>query len=599
MKGIKVMSLELFKEGIKKFWIVPLILTIILVLTVPAYTLLQKDVIDENAKIFEQIDTSAGSVNENVQTDLAGAYKELAGATFIYSPYVMLVILILPIVLGVQLFGNSKKTKNRLADFIQEKGLSKDCVYKTNIVTGIVLSIMPILVSTVLLVIIKLFAGMGDYITAKVLVGWACLGLVTSTLFFVFTALMGFITKSKPLQVLYTYGLMFIPVFMAYLFEIVLTRIIYGFPGFTTGIIEFFNQIPAIKVCQSFTSDYINYIATHSLNIWYALVYAVIIAAIVFVGYKLLSVKDQEKLQTVGDKIFKYIWIFIVGSFLYVAFALSFNNALIAILVTVAILLSVYILKELITKKSFKALLNGKVYYIISVVAILFVGLLSNNLFGYEIKVSSADEVEYMTYTASYPNEMGEIEFRTEENIKFLMDKHQSFIAEKNKVLDVNEEYTRVFLQYKLKNGDSIIRSYETVLSMEEEIFASDEYVKQKYAYMFDNSENIDILKIAGYYNDKQFMFEANRYENLDMLNEVVSCIASDLTEFDVHIASSGEYKQFSDREGIQILQVALLDGMNQYTSYLYYLKIDDEYKLVKKLQDLIDDKSEFISWEE
>ena len=401
------------------------------------------------------------------------------------------------------------------------------------------------------------------------------------------------------LQVLYTYGLLFIPVFLVYLFEIVLTRVIYGFPGFSNGIIGFLNQVPAIKVCQSFTRDYITYTATNSLNIWYALVYAIIIAAIVFVGYKLLNVKNQEKLQTVGDKIFKYIWIFIIGSFLYVAFALSFNNALVAILVTAAIMLVVYILKELITKKSFKVLLNGKRYYIISTVVVLFVAVLSNNLFGYETKLPNADEIEYMTYTASYPNETEAIEFRTEENIKFLMDKHQSFISEKNKVQDVNEEYTRVFIQYKMKNGESIIRSYETVLSMEEEIFATDEYVKQKYSYMFENSENIDILKIAGYYNNKQFIFEANRYENLEMVNEIVSCIANDLIEYDVHIASEGEYKQYSDREGIQILQVALLDGMNQYTSYLYYLKIDDEYKLVEKLQELIDDESEFITWSE
>jgi len=313
-----------------------------------------------------------------------------------------------------------------------------------------------------------------------------------------------------------------------------------------------------------------------------------------------LKVDNQEKLQKVGDKIFKYIWIFMVAAFIYLVFVLSFNNPLIAILITVGILLLVYIAKELISKRSFKAILNGKHYYIISACAVVFVAVFSNNLFGFETKLPSADEIEYMTYTASFPVENGEIEFRTEENIKILMDRHQEFINEKGKFQDLTEnEYTKVYFQYKLKNGDSIIRSYETKSAIDENLFASDEYVKQKYAYMFEDSEKIDILKIAGYYNNKQFVFEVNRYDDLELLNEIVSYIASDLSEYDVHMQPSGEYKQYSDKEGIQILQVALLDGMNQYSSYLYYLKINDEYKLVEKLQELIDDESEFISWEE
>jgi len=594
------MSLELFKEGIKKFWIVPLILTIILAITVPMYTVSQKASIEQSATVFEQIDTSAESVAENIDANIAGLYKELTTGNLIYNPYTMFVILILPIVLGVQLFGNSKKGKNRLADFIKEKGLSKEVVYKTNIVTGIVLSIMPILVSTILLLIIKLFAGMGDYITAKILVSWAVLGILSSIIFFVFTVLIGFITKSKSTQVLYTYGLLFIPVFLVYLFESFLTKVIYGFPGFSMGIFEFLNQVPSIKVFQMFVGNSINYLVTHSLNIWYALVYAIIIAIIVFVGYKLLNVKNQEKMQAIGDKIFKYIWIFILGVFVYIAFMLNFNNAFISILVTVGIFLIVYILKELISKKSVKAILNGKRYYIIGVATIGFVILLSSNLLGYETKVPEASEVEYMTYTLAYPYETDEIEYRTEENIKFLMDKHQEFILDKNQVKDISsDELSRVYLQYKLKNGESIIRSYETVLTLDESIFKTEEYIKQKYAYMYDDSEKIDILKIAGIYKDSQFIFEVNRYDNLEILNEIVDCISKDLLNHNVHVLTTGEYQQYSNDEDIEFLQVALLDGMNQYTSYAYYLKIDEKYDLVKKIQELIEDESEFISWGE
>lgn len=592
------MSSELLKEGLKKFWILPLILTIVLVLVIPIYILTQKSTIENSAATFEQIDDTAQNLEEPVDLDLTTSYKELAGATIIYSPYAMFIILILPVVLGVQLFGNSSKTKNRLQDFIEEKGLTKKIVYKTNITTGMILSLMPIIITTILLVLLKLFAGMGDYITTKVLVNWTSLGIFASILFFTFTAIMSFITKNRFIQVLYTYGLLFIPVFMVYLLEIFMTKVIYGFPGFSSGVIEFLNQVPSIKVCQMFTTSYVGNTLANSLNIWYAFVYAIVTLIIIFIGYKLLNIENQDKLKIVGSKIFKYIFIFIIGAFLYVSFMYAISNSLISILVTVGLFLLVYIIKELATKKSIKALLNGKRYYIMSVVVVLAIVLLSSDLFGYEKKVPELGDVEYVTYTVSYPNKIGEIELRSEENINELIEKHKNFVLEKNEIKNItSDEYTKVYLQYKLKNGDYIIRSYDTVLTMDEPMFKTEEYIKQKYAYMFDNKENIDILKIAGKYNNRTFIFEANKYENTEILNEVINCVANDLVNYKVHLPISGEYLQYSEKEGIQLLQVGLLDGMSQYTSYLYYLNVNDECDLVKKLQTLIDEESEYITW--
>lgn len=599
------MSIELFKEGIKKCWILPLILTIVLALMVPIYILTQKDTINEGAKNFEQLDTTAANLEQPVELNLTGAYKELAGATIIYNPYVMLTILILPIVLGVQLFGSSKKNKNRLADFIQEKGLNKNIVYRTNILTGIVLSIAPILVSAILLILIKLFAGMGDYITVKVLLNWISIGIFASILFFVFTALVGFITKNRVLQVLYTYGLLFIPVFLVYLFEIFMTKVIYGFPGFTTGVIEFLNQVPAIKVCQMFTTQYVNYTLAHAVNLWYVLVYLIITAIIIYIGQKLIKYElakpeNQEKLQKVGDKIFKYIWIFALGMLLYVAFMLSYSNSLVSILTVVALYLIVYILKEVITKKNIKAILNGKHYYIMSAVVVVLVVLLSSDLFGYEKSIPNIEEIEYMTYTAAYPNKTGEIEFRNEESIKNLIEKHKNFILEKNVAKDITtDKYTKIYLQYKLKNGKYVVRSYETILPVDEPLFATEEYIKQKYNYMYDKKDDIDILKIAGIYNNKTFIFEANKYEHQDLLNEIITYISNDLINNNVHIPPTDEYQQYTEKEGIQLMQIGLLDGMNQYTSYLYYLKVEPSYELVQKMQNLIDEESEFITWVE
>lgn len=592
------MSSELLKEGLKKFWILPLILTIILVLVIPVYILTQKSTIEDSAATFEQIDSTAQNLEEPVDLDLTTSYKELAGATIVYSPYAMFIILILPIVLGVQLFGNSSKTKNRLQDFIEEKGLTKKIVYKTNIITGMILSIMPIIITTILLVLLKLFAGMGDYITTKVLINWTSLGIFASILFFTFTAIMSFITKNRFTQVLYTYGFLFIPVFMVYLLEIFMTKVIYGFPGFSSGVIEFLNQVPSIKVCQMFTTSYVGNTLANFLNIWYVFVYAIVTLIIIFIGYKLLNIENQDKLKTVGSKIFKYIFIFIIGAFLYVSFMYASSNSLISILVTVGLFLLVYIIKELATKKSIKALLNGKRYYIMSAVVVLAIVLLSSDLFGYEKKVPELGDVEYVTYTVSYPNKIGEIELRSEENINELIEKHKNFVLEKNEIKNItSDEYTKVYLQYKLKNGDYIIRSYDTVLTMDEPMFKTEEYIKQKYAYMFDNKENIDILKIAGKYNNRTFIFEANKYENTEILNEVINCVANDLVNYKVHLPISGEYLQYSEKEGIQLLQVGLLDGMSQYTSYLYYLNVNDECDLVKKIQTLIDEESEYITW--
>lgn len=594
------MSIELFKEEIKKCWILPLILTILLIVVIPLYMLLGKETLDESAKSFQDIDNTASSLENPVELNLEGTYKSIAGANILYSAYAMFAILILPVVLGTQLFGNSKKGKNRLTEFIQEKGITKETAYKTNIVTGIVLSTAPILITTVILLIIKLFAGMGDYITAKMLVNWACLGIFSSALFLIVTMIMGITTKNKIMQVLYTYGVLFIPVFMIYLFEMFMTKVIYGFPGFSANVIEFLNQIPSIKVCQMFTSEYVNYMVAHSLNLWYILVYIIIAIIITFAGYKLLKNENQEKVQKLGDVFFKYIWIFMIGMCLYIAMMLSYNNSLIAILITVAIFLIIYILKEIITKKSIKAIANGKKYYIMSGIVVLFTVLLSSNMFGYEDKIPDLADVEYMTYTLAYPNNSGEVTFTENENIQTLMERHKNFILEKNNTKStISEKTTKIYIQYKLFNGKKIVRSYETVLSVEDPLFQTDEYIKQKYAYMYDNKENVDILKIAGVYNGKTFLLELNRYEDLELLNEIISYAANDILNYKVHIPETDAYQQYTGQEGIQLMQMAILDGMDQYTSYLYYLKIKPEYELVNKIQTLIDEESELITWYE
>ncbi len=53
-----------------------------------------------------------------------------------------------------------------------------------------------------------------------------------------------------------------------------------------------------------------------------------------------------------------------------------------------------------------------------SAVVVVLVVLLSSDLFGYEKSIPNIEEIEYMTYTAAYPNKTGEIEFRNEESIK-------------------------------------------------------------------------------------------------------------------------------------------------------------------------------------
>mgnify|MGYP004633055371 CR=1 FL=1 len=594
------MSIELFKEGIRKCWILPLILTILLIVVIPLYMMLGKGTLDESAKSFQQIDQTASSMENPVELNLEGTYKSIAGANVLYSAYAMLTILILPVVLGTQLFGNSKKGKNRLSDFIKEKGITKESVYKTNMVTGIVLTISPILITTIILLIIKLFAGMGDYITGKMLANWAFLGIFSSALFLVVTAVMGITTKNKVMQVLYTYGVLFIPVFIIYLFEMFMTKVIYGFPGFSTGVIEFLNQIPSIKVCQMFTSEYVNYVVAHSLSLWYLLADIIIALVLALVGYKLLKVENQEKVQKLGDVFFKYVWIFLIGMLVYIAMMLNYNNSLISISITVAAFLLVYILKEIITKKSIKALANGKRYYIISATVVVVTALMSSDLLGYEDKIPELADVEYMTYTLAYPNESGEVTFTEDENIKTLIDRHKNFILEKNSIKNMtSDKYTKIYIKYKLFNGKSIIRSYETVLSVDDPLFQTDEYIKQKYAYMYDNQENVDILKIAGVYNGKTFIFEANRYENLDILNEVLTYTGNDILNYKVHIPETNAYQQYSEKEGIQLMQIGILDGMNQYTSYLYYLKVEPEYELVQKMQSLIDENSEFITWYE
>ena len=68
--------------------------------------------------------------------------------------------------------------------------------------------------------------------------------------------------------------------------------------------------------------------------------------------------------------------------------------------------------------------------------------------------------------------------------------------------------------------------------------------------------DDIDILKIAGIYNNKTFIFEANKYEYQDLLNEIITYISNDLINNNVHIPPTDEYQQYTEKEGIQLMQI-------------------------------------------
>lgn len=371
----------------------------------------------------------------------------------LYNPIVLLTIFVLPVLASILLFKYANQEKS--SSFIHGLPISKRKLYITNILTGIIMYVIPFLVNLIIILLLNL-GDMGNYLQFADITKWFGVCMLYSTMFFAFATFIGAFCASKISHGILTYILMYAPTGIISLTSIIMEKILYGFNGLSSSLEEF-SKLPFIKIMNDFNEMSL-YCSSETIKFETStiIIYIVSIIVMLVLGY---FVYKKRKLEITKEFIafkgirsfIKYATTFLVNllSYMYFYDVIGKHN-ISTLLASFIITLIAYLIIEMILKKTykvFKSIIGFIVYAII--VTIAFV-ILNTGAFGYETRIPKVEDVQEVSF--GIENET--VNFKEKQKIQNIIEFQQKLVAEKK------EGYSEYTLEYKLKNGKKIIRKY-------------------------------------------------------------------------------------------------------------------------------------------
>ena len=517
-------SYGIFKSNIKRFWIVPAVATIILFLVttfqmilrtndikerrtdyINDIVILDEEKADYSGMINQQNRIEASIETQNYSSDIVmistpttsnvtntvqvvdedsiepyyspNNYDREHYIEILYNPIVLLTIFVLPVLVSILLFKYTNEEKS--SSFIHGLPISKRKLYITNILTGIVMYVIPFLVNLIIIILLNL-GEMGKYIQFADIMKWFGICMLYNTIFFAFATFIGTFCASKISHGILTYILMYAPVGVLVLTSAITENILYGFKGLSSNFEEF-TKLPFIKIIEDFREMSSYYLSqTIEFETSTIIIYITSIIVMLVLGYFIYKKRKleitKEFIAFKGIRSFvKYAATFLVNllSYMYFYDVIGKHNIR-TLLASFIITLIAYLIIEMILKKTYKVFKSIIGFIVYAVIVTIGFVILNTGAFGYETRIPKAEDVQEVDFSLSSDT----INFREKQNIENVIDFQQKLINEKKK------GYTEYTLEYKLKNGRKITRKYNINNSLYKEelnkILTSDEYYDGK-----------------------------------------------------------------------------------------------------------------------
>ena len=504
-------SYGIFKSNIKRFWIVPAVATIILFLVTTFQMILRTNDIKERRTDYindivmldeEKADENIIVINNNIENEITNNttsnvtntmqvvdedsiepyyspnnYDREHYIEILYNPIVLLTIFVLPVLVSILLFKYTNEEKS--SSFIHGLPISKRKLYITNILTGIVMYVIPFLLNVIIILLLNI-GEMGKYLQFADIMKWFGVCMLYNTIFFAFATFIGTFCASKISHGILTYILMYAPIGGLAIASIIMESALYGFKGLSSNLEEF-RGWPFIKIIEDFREMGSYYLSqTIKFETSTIIIYIASIIVMLVLGYFIYKKRKleitKEFIAFKGIRSFvKYVATFLVNLLSYMYFCDVFEeNKIVTLLASFIITLIAYLIIEMILKKTYKVFKSIIGFIVYAVIVTIGFVILNTGAFGYETRIPKAEDVQEVSF--SVENET--INFKEKQNIENVIDFQQKLINEKKK------GYTEYTLEYKLKDGKKITRKYaiNNTLYKEElkRILTSDEYYDGK-----------------------------------------------------------------------------------------------------------------------
>ena len=496
----------------------------------------------------------------------------------LYNPIVLLTIFVLPVLVSILLFKYTNEEKS--SSFIHGLPISKRKLYITNILTGIVMYVIPFLVNLIIIILLNL-GEMGKYIQFADIMKWFGICMLYNTIFFAFATFIGTFCASKISHGILTYILMYAPVGVLVLTSAITENILYGFKGLSSNFEEF-TKLPFIKIIEDFREMSSYYLSqTIEFETSTIIIYITSIIVMLVLGYFIYKKRKleitKEFIAFKGIRIFvKYAATFLVNllSYMYFYDVIGKHNIR-TLLASFIITLIAYLIIEMILKKTykvFKSIIGFIVYAVI--ITITFV-ILSTGAFGYETKIPKAENVEEVSFKVR--NET--INFKEKQNIENIINFQQKLVDEKKK------GYTEYTIEYKLKDGRKITRKYDINNSLYKEelnkILTSNEYYEEKIKQIED-VQKIKRITINISYKE-QYSTKTIRIKESDM-SDFIENLIKDIKNRKATI-NDNEYVSEVARKNNKLrslyVQVELKEDVSKIIRYISFEDINIEKYII------------------
>lgn len=504
-------SYGIFKSNIKRFWIVPAVATIILFLVTTFQMILRTNDIKERRTDYindivmldeKKADENIIVINNNIASEITNNttsnvtntvqvvdedsiepyyspnnYDREHYIEILYNPIVLLTIFVLPVLVSILLFKYTNEEKS--SSFIHGLPISKRKLYITNILTGIVMYVIPFLINLIIILLLNL-GEMGKYLQFADIMKWFGVCMLYNTIFFAFATFIGTFCASKISHGILTYILMYAPIGGLAIASIIMESALFGFKGLSNNLEEF-RGWPFIKIIEDFREMGSYYLSqTIKFETSTIIIYIASIIVMLVLGYFIYKKRKleitKEFIAFKGIRSFvKYVATFLVNLLSYMYFCDVFEeNKIVTLLASFIITLIAYLIIEMILKKTYKVFKSIIGFIVYAVLVTIGFVILNTGAFGYETRIPKAEDVQEVSF--SVENET--INFKEKQNIENVIDFQQKLVDEKKK------GYTEYTLEYKLKDGKKITRKYaiNNTLYKEElkRILTSDEYYDGK-----------------------------------------------------------------------------------------------------------------------
>jgi len=354
------------------------------------------------------------------------------------------------------------------ADQLHSLPPKRIALYISNTLASFLLLLLPIILNTVILLILKLNLADKFEIQLKEIFFWGLNITAVSSLFFSIATCCAIITGTPFVQIFLSFVVLMLPSFLYYTFISNLKNWLYGYyPSPSSAVVERINPLLRMFTPVPPSSP----LKPMEYTGFFSIAFFLIVLGSILYNFRKIESAGQSIVFEFFKHIFRYgaalCGALLVGLYFpYIEQGKSYSLAISGYLIVSFVC---FLIAEMILNKKINVFNKSLLRYGYFVIFLFFViGIIKLDLFGFEKYVPQEREIKSVVFKdyffiGNYSEDIST--FENPEIVKMVVNLHRQIIKQKQEITkekDSNSPYkTTLYISYNLKNGKKIQRIYD------------------------------------------------------------------------------------------------------------------------------------------